>query len=573
MLCGGFRAEAVTHIILSSRRRVIAMWDSLVPADPARRVEYYERGWWREETFLGDLRRAATQRPSAAAVIAYENGLPARSLSYRELAGTVDRFAGALIELGVGAGDVVVAHLPNWWMLTPLYLACARIRAVIATVIPPFGGRELSYILRVTGAKVCIVPETYAGIGYAQRLLDVAPGTLAHRVVIGDASATGAVDFTSFFAGTPWEERHPLAELDGAGPDEVSHIVFTSGTTGQPKGVMHTANTLWVAGRAFSDTYQLGRDDVISIPHYLTHLAGTAYAVYLSVALGATCVMQDTADMGLLLDLVAAHGVTLVFAGPMYMFGILDAQRRKPRDISTLRYLNSSSAPIPPRLVAEAREVLGLPLDSNFGMSECGAITITRRSDPEGWASRSDGSAVEWAEVRIDAPPGEQIGRLLTRGASQCLGYLGQREAYAACLDADGWFDTGDTARDDGRGGIRITGRRVDLIVRPNGLMVPTLEVEAVLAEHPAIKEVVIIGCDDPAAPGTDLACAVVVPEPPAVPTLDELTKFLDQQQVGQRDWPDRLEIVAELPRNAPGKVLRTVLRQQIEQQPGSSPC
>ncbi|HKB29206.1 MAG TPA: AMP-binding protein [Streptosporangiaceae bacterium] len=542
------------------------MRESLIPVDPARREEYYERGWWREETFLDDLRRAEHERPEAAAVIAYENGVPARTLSHRELAATVDRFAGALIELGVGPGDVVVAHLPNWWMLAPLYLACARIRAVIATVIPPFGGRELAYVLRVTSAKVCVVPHTYAGIGYAQRLLDVAPDTLSHRVVVGDAAATGAIDFTSFFADTPWEDRHPVAGLTPAGPDEVSHVVFTSGTTGQPKGVIHTPNTMYVAGRAFSDIYELGPDDVISIPHYLTHLAGAAYAVYLSVALGATCVMQDTVDMGLLLDLVAAHGVTLVFAAPMYMMGVLAAQRERPRDIPTLRYLNSSSAPIPPRLVAEARDVLGLRLDSNFGMSECGAITITRRTDPPDWAAHSDGSPVEWAQVRIDAPPGEQIGRLLTRGASQCLGYVGQRDAYAACLDADGWFDTGDTARDDGRGGIRITGRRADLIVRSNGLMVPTLEVESILAEHPAIKEVVLIGYEDPAAPGTDLACAVVVAEPPAPPTLDELTKFLDDQQVGHRDWPDRIEVVAELPRNAPGKVLRSVLRNRIEQ-------
>jgi cyclohexanecarboxylate-CoA ligase len=540
------------------------MWDTLMPVEPSRSAKYYERGWWRKETFLDDLARAAADRPESAAVIAYENGVHAETLTYRQLADTVDRFAGALAELGVGRGDVVVVHLPNWWMLTPLYLACGRLRAVIATAIPPFGSRELGQVLEMTQAKACIVADSYNGIDYAARLAQAAPDTLAHRIVVGDAAATGAVDFTEFFVRTPWERTHPVSGLALPQADEVAQIVFTSGTTGRPKGVAHTYNTMYAATRAFSDIYRLDADDVVLIPHYLTHLAGSAYAIWMSVALGGTCVLQDTTDMGLLLDLVAAHGVTLVFGAPVYVMGMIAAQLEKPRDISSLRCLNTGSAPVPPPLVAQVRDVLKVRLDSNFGMSECGAITITRSGDPEGWAAHSDGSPVEWIEVRIDAAPGEQIGRLLIRGASLCLGYINQADAFAGCLDADGWFDTGDTARDDGRGGIRITGRRVDLIVRSNGLMVPTLEVEAVLGEHPVVKDVVLIGYQDPAVPGADLACAVVVPGD-TPPTLAGLRRYLDEQRLSSRDWPDRLEIVAELPRNAQGKVLRAALRQGLE--------
>jgi cyclohexanecarboxylate-CoA ligase len=540
------------------------MWDSLMPVGPARSAEFYERGWWRRETFLDDLARAVRERPQAPAVIAYEDGVHARTLSYSQLAATVDRFAAALTELGVGPGDVVLVHLPNWWMLSPLYLACGRLRAVVATAIPPFGGRELGLLLEMTQAKVCIVPDRYEEIGYAERLRQAAPSTLAHRVVVGDAAATGAVDFTEFFVTTPWEDTHPVRDLPLPGADDVCQIVFTSGTTGKPKGVAHSYNTMYAATRAFSDIYELGADDAILIPHYLTHLAGSAYAIWMSVVLGATCVMQDTRSMELLLDLVAEHGVTLVFGAPMYIMAMIAAQRDKPRDISSLRCLNTGSAPVPPQLVGQVRDVLKVRLDSNFGMSECGAITITRSTDPEGWAAHSDGSPVEWIEVRIDIPPGERMGRLLIRGASLCLGYINQADAFAACLDADGWFDTGDTARYDGRGGIRITGRRADLIVRRNGLMLPTLEVEAILGEHPQISDLVIIGYQDPEVPGADMACAVVVPagEPP---TLAELTRYLDEQQVSSRDWPDRLEIVTELPRNAQGKVLRADLRQRFE--------
>jgi len=540
------------------------MWDTVQPVEPSRSAEYYERGWWRKETFLDDLWRAARDRPDAPGVIAYENGAHAETLTYRRLSETVDRFAGALLELGVDRGDVVVVHLPNWWMLSPLYLACARIGAVVATVIPPFGGRELAHVLSDTAARVCVVPSCYNDIDYAQRLVQVAPDTLVHRVVVGDSAATAAIDFTEFFVRTPWEQRQPVADTVPPSAGDMAQVVYTSGTTGRPKGVAHTFNTMYAATRAFSDIYRLGPGDAVLIPHYLTHLAGSAYSIWMSVALGGTCVMQDTTDMGLLLDLVAAHHVTLVFGAPMYVMGMIEAQRARPRDISSLRCLNTGSAPVPPQLVAQVREVLGVRLDSNFGMSECGAITITRSDDPEGWAAHSDGSPVEWIGVRIDAREGEQVGRLLIRGASLCLGYINQAAAFASCLDADGWFDTGDTARDDGRGGIRITGRRADLIVRANGLMLPTLEVEAILGRHQAVKDVVVVGYQDPAVAGADLACAFVVPvaEPP---TLAELREFLDEQQVSVRDWPDRLEIVAELPRNAQGKVLRSALRQQLD--------
>src|SRR5215469_17559633 len=123
------------------------MWDTLMPVEPARAAEFYARGWWREETFVDDLARAAADRPEAAAIIAYRDGEHDRTLCYAELAAAVDRFAGALIELGVGRGDVVLVHLPNWWMLTPLYLASARIGAVVAPLLPAMGDRELGYVL------------------------------------------------------------------------------------------------------------------------------------------------------------------------------------------------------------------------------------------------------------------------------------------------------------------------------------------------------------------------------------------------------------------------------------------
>ncbi len=540
------------------------MWETADHRGPERTAEYRSEGWWRAETFLDDLARWARERPDHPAIISYEGGKPARTVSYADLALLVARFAGALAELGVSRGDVVVPYLPNGWTLAPLYLACARLGAVAAPAQPALAGREIGHILTVTQAKACITVDTFDGVDYDQILVNVAPPTLEHRVVIGNAARTGAIGFTEFFVETAWEQRRPEPGPP-SGPDDPALLVFTSGTTGQPKGVVHSQNTLYAAGQSLSVPYGLTAADVISIPQFLTHVAAGVHAVFAPIFLGATCVTHDTNDdMDLMLELVSAHRVTHLHAAPWYLARLLAAQRRQPREVASLRVLSSSSAPISPQLVAEAREVLGLPLFAVWGMTETGGCTTTRPEDPRDWAAHSDGRPMPWMQVRVAADAGQDIGRLLVRGASLCLGYLGQPEVFASCVDADGWFDTGDMARADGRGGIRISGRRADLITRATGNKVPVSEIEAVLLRHPAVQEVVLIGYPDPSIGGSEEVCAVVVPagEPPA---LEDLRSHLEAEQVTFENWPDRIEIMAALPKNALGKVLRSQLRRAIE--------
>jgi cyclohexanecarboxylate-CoA ligase len=545
------------------------MWDTLVRPSADRAESFRAGGRWRSETVLDDLGRWVTAHPDKPAIISYAGGSLARIISYRELAAHVDRFAAALLELGVQRQDVVAIHLPNWWMLNPLYLACARIGAVPAPVMPTLGARELGLVLAGSAAKVCIVPDTYQGVDYLKRLADVAPQTLAHRVVVRTAPAEpgGAdlVDFAEFFVDTPWEQTHPAAELPAPGSDDVALLLFTSGTTGAPKAVAHSHNTLYAAASAVPLCWGLDADCVASVPHPMTHLAGVIFGVYLSVVLGATCAMQDDGDMDVLLDMIAEHELTFVYAGPLFVVRLVAAQRERPRDVSSLTALISGSAPIPPQLVDDVREVLGVELGALWGMTENGSMTVTRPDDPQGWAAHSDGSPVPGAELRIDAEDGEELGRLLVRSPSQCLGYLNQKEVYQACLDSDGWFDTGDMARPDGRGGIRITGRRDDLIIRRWGTKVPTLEIEAILLRHPRIRDVVLIGYPDAEVPALDGLCAVLVPDGPA-PSAEELSEYLDGLGTTFYNWPDRVEVRTELPKNPLGKVQRGVLRQELEQ-------
>lgn len=546
------------------------MWDTLRPPPAEERAAYYAAGWWREETFLDDLARNARERPDRHAVVGYTGSTPERTLTWAEYEASVQRCAAGLTELGVGAGDVVAVYLPNRWLLGPLLFACARIGAVSSPVIPVLAGRELAHVLDASRAAVCVTVDSFGGVDYDRRLAEVAPATLKHRVVVGDADRTGAIDFDEFFVRTPWEQRHPLDGIAPSRPDDPVLLLYTSGTTGAMKAVVHSQNTLYAAARTVAESQELGPDDVISVPNFLTHMAGSSFAVSMPVLLGATTVMQDNnTDMELFLDLVQRHRISWAYLSPSYLVNLLRIQRETPRDTASLHRVVSGSAPVQPDIVADVRSVLDVPLHTLWGMTENGGVTLTRPDDPEGWGAQSDGRPMPWMQVRIAAEPGEQLGRLLVRGASQTLGYLGQRDLYDGCLDAEGWFDTGDLARDDGRGGIRITGRRNDLITRASGQKVSTLEVETVLLRHPAVADVVLVGYPDPAVPGADLVCAVVVPAG-TPPTVEELRAYLQEQGMAAVLCPDRVQYVWELPKNSLGKVLREPLRRRLETAAGT---
>lgn len=543
----------------------MTIWDTLAMPAPDTAAGYRAAGAWRDTTFLDDLAVAARDRGDHPALVAHESGAPVKILTYQQLAGLVERFAAALTELGVRRGDIVACYLPNGWRLAALYLACHRIGAVSSPIIPAIDRRELTYVLETSRAKVCVTAASFNDIDYAARLAEAAPATLEHQIVVGDAAATGAIDFDEFFVNTPWEQRRRLPEDDRLGPDEPAQLLYTSGTTGVMKAVAHSQNTLYASVLAVSEPHHLSAEDVISIPSFTTHMAAMTYAVYMPLLLGATTVLQDrNLDMELLRDLIAEHRVSWLYCAPAYLMNLLAAQEKEPKDTASLRQITSGSAPVQPQLIDHVRNVFGVPLHALWGMTENGAVTVTRPADPDGWAAHSDGRSMPFMEIRIDAEPGAETGRLLVRGASQCLGYLGQREVYEACVDADGWFDTGDLARPDGRDGIRITGRRADLITRASGQKVPTLEVESVLQRHPGITEVVLVGYPDPDLPGGDRVCAVVIPDGPPI-TLAQAHAHLAAEGMSKPLWPDRIQFLQVLPRNSLGKVLRQPLRERLE--------
>ncbi|MEU0939535.1 AMP-binding protein [Embleya sp. NPDC005971] len=534
---------------------------------------YRANGWWREETVLADLRRAVARHPDKDALVCYQDDTVV-TLTYAELAHRVDRFAANLVRLGVGPGDVVTLQLPNSWQLVALCLACARMGAVAGPVVPVMRRREVEFMTGLTESPLYIAAAEFRGFSYARMSAEVARTvpTLRGRVLLGaggDESADGALSFERELV-----EREPttaeLAALDTleAGPDDAAQVMFTSGTTGEPKGVVHSHNTLYAMNKAQADVLGLTPDEVTAMGSPTSHQAGYTWNFVMPLLLGATAVQVDAWDPAPMLRVLEEHGVTFFMGAPTFLSDLIEAQRTCPRDLSALTTFATGSAPIAPMLVEDARETLGCRLYALWGMTENGCVTITRPEQPALRAAESDGTAVPGMWVRIvdrdhGGPVAErESGLLQVRGAAQCLGYFRRPEVYAASVTEDGWFDTGDLARSDGHGGIRITGRVKDLIMR-GAENIPVVEVEAALLRHPAIKDVAIVGYPD--ARLGERACAVVVPAGPA-PTLADLQAHLAGLDMAKRYWPERVEIATTLPRTPSGKVQKFALRDRCRQ-------
>ncbi|MFE9187514.1 AMP-binding protein [Micromonospora haikouensis] len=528
------------------------------------RAEYRRRGWWRDGTFLDDLRRQARERPRKLAVAGRRLG-DARTdtLDYAELARLTDRFAGALLELGVRRGETIAVQLPNRWEIVPLMYACMAVGAVICPIAPECQGEELHHRLSLTGARVCVTVPEWAGRPLAAAIHSMRDGLpLEHLVVVGGPAPQGCLDFHDHFVRTHWEERR-AAELPGRQlrPDEPFVVLFTSGTTGFSKGVVHSQNTVHSGVRGYVDAFHLRDDLVAVVTTPLVHYSGLGQGVLASVMLGATAVFQDGPDRDGLLDLVERYRATLLYGPPPTLTGVARAQRTDPHDVSSLQHTVTGAAPVLQELVDEMRDTFGSRTYSVWGMSEFGPITISRLDYDENWAAHSHGRPIDAMQIRIDQchDPAERaaVGRLRVRGASRALGYLGQQDAFDSQLTSDGWFDTGDVAREDGRGGIRILGRAVDVILR-DGDVVPMAELEAVISLHPRVTEAALVG---PTGQSDDPILAVVVPRGGARPALRDIQAHLRAAGQDPRFQPERLEVVDALPKTLTGKVRKAELR------------
>ncbi|WP_332672345.1 cyclohexanecarboxylate-CoA ligase [Aromatoleum sp.] len=515
-------------------------------------------GWWRDETIDVYFRRALRNCPDKPAVVAYRDGKaePVR-LTYHELDERTDRIARGLAALGVAHGDLVTFQLPNCWQFIALSLACARLGAAANPVMPIFRQHELTYMLSFGESKVFVVPKTFRKFDYETMARELQPKLpLLKQVVVIDGDGEDSFDRLLMRDDTP-----PLSG-PGLAPDDVALLMYTSGTTGEPKGVMHTSNTLFSNLHAYIERMELGSSDVILGASPMAHLTGYGYLAMLPLILNSTTVLQEIWDPARALEIVRDEGITFSMASTAFISDMCAAVEAGAPVSPQFTKFNCAGAPIPPVVIARANELMGLRVCSAWGMTECGAVTVTEPARALEKSGESDGRPLPGIEVRIaeadGAPlPHGETGRLLIRGASLFAGYLKRPQLNAT--DAEGWFDTGDLAFQDAEGYIRISGRSKDIVIR-GGENIPVVEIENLLYQHPAITTVAVVGYPDRRL--GERVCAFVSLKPGFTVTFADLTAYLDKQQVAKQYYPERLEIVDDLPRTPAGKLQKFKLRE-----------
>ena len=523
---------------------------------PAMRAQ----GFWRDETLLHHLDRAVARSPDKTAIVACRSDLGSETrLTYAEIDDLSNRVAAGLRAHGIGRGDVVSFQLPNWWEFSILHLACLKLGAISNPLMVIFRERELRFMLRLAESKVLVVPASFRGFDYAAMAdnLRAHLPKLAHVFVVGRDGADGFARLL----------EHPAPSIaftpaDGPGPDEVIQLLYTSGTTGEPKGVMHSSNTMLSNLEHFAERLGLGVDDVIHMPSPLAHQLGFMYGIVLPVMLGCTAILQDIFAAPEMARQIRDEAASFTMGATPFLNDLTEHVAATGQATPSLRVFVSAGAPIPRALVAKARQTLGAAIISAWGMSENGAVTTTRLDDGEEKATTTDGCKLPGIELRIvDAggallPSGSE-GHLQVRGCSNFVGYLKRPELNPT--DPDGWFDTGDLARMDADGYIRIAGRSKDIIIR-GGENIPVVEVEGLLFRHPAVAEVAIVGFPD--ARLGERACAFIRLRDGASLSLADVTAYLEDQRMARQYMPERLEILSELPRTPSGKIQKFKLRE-----------
>ncbi len=569
---------------------------------PTMAAAFIRAGHWPNTTFAAALEEQARARPDKTAVV--DDRL---RLTYAELWARTRRLADALAAQGIGRGDVVSFILPNRVEAVALFYAANSLGAIVNPIVPIYGAREVRFILRQVEAAAIVVPDRFRGVDFCELIERVQPDvpTLRARVVVGKDPPPHWLTFDDLWRepargdrrhgpahGNQARDSEPLAaapkatemfgsvgtartfgrEATDAGaaghdPNAVIAILYTSGTTADPKGVLHSDNTLLCECRATIRYHRLGADEVFVMPSPVSHISGLLYGVMLPIVLGATSVLMEQWDPEKFLGLVERERGTYSAGATPFLQGVLDCPALERYDTRSLRLFPCGGADVPPALIRRAMDRLRVRSGRGYGSTEFPSITSSAGPDvPAAKRAETDGAPIGPNEIELRDPDGRRVadgaeGEIWGRGPELCLGY---RDAAlnADAFDERGFFRTGDLGILDGDGYLTITGRVKDIIVR-GGEKLSAKEIEDLLFEHPKIRQVAVVPLPDPAL--GERVCAVVVPTAPAdPPTLAELVRFLEATEISRRKFPERLEIVEELPTTASGKVAKQVLKQRL---------
>jgi acyl-CoA synthetase (AMP-forming)/AMP-acid ligase II len=515
-------------------------------------------GLWRDETLATVLARQAAATPEREAIV---DGT--RRLTYLALADGIDRVAARLRTLGIGEGDVVAIQLPNRIEFPLVFFALERLGAVAVTVSVDFRSRELDYILRFAAAKMlvcCARFRDFDHLAMAEGLRRNLPG-LASIAVVGAAARPGVASLDEVVAeGGPPAGFAPLRQS----ADAVMRMAFTSGTTGNPKGVMHSHNTTLAAARILNGDVGLGPGDAM-VTWLPVGLNWGYLTVVQAILAGAKAVLLERFTPAAALDAIERERVTYIPTAPASLTAILQEPDLGRRDLSSLRLVVSGGASAPVETIRAWRRAVPGELIELLGMLETGYQAYTRPGDDPELVAGSVGRPASHMGLRLVDPEGRDLprgaeGEICSDGPSVHLGYHNNPPANADAFLPDGWFRSGDLGMIDADGNLRIVGRLKEMINRGGKKFFPR-EIEEILYTHPKVLYAAIVGIPDKRL--GERNCLCLVPKPGEPPTLDDLLAFLGDS-VATYKLPERLELFERLAFTPTGKIQRHVLVREV---------
>lgn len=475
-----------------------------------------------------------------------------RTLTFGELRDRAERVAAGLYAMGVRPGTVVAWQLPTRIETALLSFALARIGAVQSPVIPFYRDREVGFALRESKAEFFAVPGVWRGFDHTE---------MARR--LGARGVFEAYADDDLPDGDPSVLPPPPSE-----GTSVRWIYWTSGTTSDPKGVLHTDRSLMAGGSCLAHALHLSADDIGSMAFPFAHIAGPDYTVML-LLYGFPAVMFETFALPDALDGYRRNGVT-VAGGSTAFYSMFLAEQRKlapgEKLIPTLRLLAGGGAPKPPEIYHAVVREMGCQLTHGYGMTEVPMITMGAPDDSAENLATTEGKPPEGMEIRITDAEGKEVaagvdGEVRLRGEAVCQGYLDPEQSVGV-FDADGFLITGDLGHVRPTGHLVLTGRAKDIIIR-KGENISAKEIEDLLHRHPAVGDAAVIGLPDPER--GERVCAVIERRPGAHDTLTlaSLTAYLRGEGLSTYKLPEQLELVEALPRN---ETLRKVLKYKLRE-------
>lgn len=525
-----------------------------------RALTYKEAGYWGSKTLLDYWDQAVAKNPQREAVVDSHG----KRYTYSQLDHDASCIASFLYETGVRPGDFVSFQLPGWSEFTVLLVACLKANAVINPILPNLRLHELTFILKKCESKVLFMPKTYRQYDYEQ----LKPDLFKHIPSIKKIVMLDKYQDQSNEA--EWQNilSYPLAHFPDhqSSSDALAAVLFTSGTEGNPKGAMHTHNTILASENAFNTRLGLNENDVMLMPAPLAHATGILHGVISPFLIGAKSVLQDRFKAQEALQLIENERCTYSMGSTPFIMDLIEEIDHKTYDISSLRFFLCGGAPIPRPVIEQSLDV-GIKLITVYGSTESPPHTSTKPNDPIEKLIFTDGVAFEGTQVRIvneqheDVAMGEQ-GEEASRGPAVFIGYYKEPDLTQQVLDKEGWYYSGDLCTMDRDGYICLTGRKKDIIIR-GGENISSKELENILMSNNNIKEAAVVAMPDKRM--GEKACAYVVLKDPNLGlTFEEMIKDFATSHVAKYKYPERLEICAELPKTPSGKIKKYLLRKDI---------